>query len=252
LTRSLKIGARAHYYFSKDRKAEIAKQFGLTPVTASNIRERFLAFCEEMDMSASYKPVLLLCLLETVSEDGAVSIARLTLAFRAFYLDRVARGLPPEKPRARMAWVKDLTEGEIQRLILDMPFKKFARRGFLDYGRDVSRLRFAPALLGAVDRGGPSTARRRRARGRRALLRVRAAGQAIDSRPRQRPPAGCRSASPRHPTATKLEAIGQETWKGGRVCGPWTDGGTTTAEPGCLIGRSEALPKVSAGWPDSL
>lgn len=43
---AIEIGARAYYYFSKDRKAEIAKQFGLTPVTASNVRDRFLAFCE--------------------------------------------------------------------------------------------------------------------------------------------------------------------------------------------------------------
>jgi hypothetical protein len=61
---SFQIGTRTYHYFRKDRQAEIAKQFGLKPVTAANIRERFLAFCEEMDMSASYKPVLLLCLLE--------------------------------------------------------------------------------------------------------------------------------------------------------------------------------------------
>jgi hypothetical protein len=143
---TLEIGTRRYFYFRKERKAEIAQQFGLTPVTPANIRERFIAFCEEMDMSASYKPVLLRCLLDTVDADGSVPIASLTLAFRDFYLDRVARGLPAEKPKARMARVADLTEAEIQRLILDMPFRKFAQRGFLDYGRDVSRVRFAPAL----------------------------------------------------------------------------------------------------------
>jgi len=98
-------------------------------------------------MSASYKPVLLRCLLDTVDEHGAVPIATLTLCcFRDFYLDRVTRGLPAEKPRARMARVTELTEAEIQRLILEMPFRKFAQRGFLDYGRDVSRVRFASAL----------------------------------------------------------------------------------------------------------
>jgi hypothetical protein len=65
---------------------------------------------------------------------------------RDFYLDRVAHGLPAEKPRTRMARVAELTEAEIQRLILEMPFRKFAQRGFLNYWRDVSRVRFAPAL----------------------------------------------------------------------------------------------------------
>ena len=64
----LEIGARRYFYFRKERRSEIAERFGLEPVTAANIRERFLAFCEEMDMSASYKPVLLLCLLDTADE----------------------------------------------------------------------------------------------------------------------------------------------------------------------------------------
>jgi len=90
-----------------------------------------------------------------VDTDGAVPITSLTLAFRDFYLDRLAHGLPAEKPRARMARVAELTEPEIQRLILEMPFRKFAQRGFLDYGRDVSRVRFVPVLwkrLSAEDR----------------------------------------------------------------------------------------------------
>lgn len=142
----LEIGRRRYFYFRKERKGEIAERFGLEPVTAANIRERFLAFCEEMDMSASYKPVLLLCLLDTVDEEGSVPVANLTLAFRDFYLDRLARGLSAERPKARMARVRELTDAEIQRLILEMPFRKFAQRGFLDYGRDVSRVRFAPNL----------------------------------------------------------------------------------------------------------
>lgn len=31
-----------------------------------------------------------------------------------------------------------------------MPFRKFAQRGFLRYERDVSRLRFAPALWSRI------------------------------------------------------------------------------------------------------
>lgn len=37
---TLEIGTRRHFYFRKDRKAEIAKRFGLEPVTAANVRER--------------------------------------------------------------------------------------------------------------------------------------------------------------------------------------------------------------------
>jgi len=142
----LSIGSRRYFYFDKARTRAIAAQFGLVPVTAANIRTRFLAFCDEMDMAASYKPVLLLCLLDTVDADGSVPVSRLTLAFRDFYLARKAAGLPAEKGRARMARVEALTETDIQRLILEMPFRKFAQRGFLRYDRDASRVRVAPAL----------------------------------------------------------------------------------------------------------
>jgi len=142
----LTIGSRRYLYFRKDRKREIAERYNLQPVTAANVRQRFLVFCEEMDMAASYKPVLLRCLLDTIDDDGSVPINRLTLAFRDFYLARKAAGLPVEKPKARMARVHELTETDIRQLILTMPFKKFAQRGFLSYDRDASRLRFAPAL----------------------------------------------------------------------------------------------------------
>jgi diadenosine tetraphosphate (Ap4A) HIT family hydrolase len=60
--------------------------------------------------------------------------------------DRHRRRHIARPPQARMSRVADLSDAEIQRLILDMPFRKFAQRGFVDYGRDVSRVRFAPAL----------------------------------------------------------------------------------------------------------
>jgi len=147
----LALGRRRYFYFAKERKQAIADQFGLKPVTAANIRERFFAFCEDMDMSASYKPVLLLALLDTVDDDGKASFSELTLAFRDFYLERFNCGLPAEKGKLRMRRVKELTESEIQRLILEMPFKKYAQRGFVDYARDLAQVRIVPTLWKRLD-----------------------------------------------------------------------------------------------------
>lgn len=74
------------------------------------------------------------------------------IAFREFYLDRLAKGLPVENPKARMARVVELSQAEIQRLILEIPFRKSAQRRFVDYGRDVARVRFAPALWSRMSR----------------------------------------------------------------------------------------------------
>lgn len=152
---TLEIGNRTHYYFCKDRDEAIREQFQIEAVTAQNIRDLFFAFCDEMDMTASYKPVLLLCLLNTVNEQGKVSIATLTQASRDFYERRKAAGLMVEKANMRLARVAELNSTDIQQLILQMPFRKFSQRGYLDYGRDVSQVRFEPKLwrrLSAEDR----------------------------------------------------------------------------------------------------
>lgn len=97
-------------------------------------------------MAAPYKPVPLPCLLDNVDENGAVRVADLWLAFRDFYLAPKAAGKLVEKPSARMARVEEFSEGEIQQPMLQMPFRKFAQRGFMDNGRDLARVRFAGAL----------------------------------------------------------------------------------------------------------
>lgn len=143
---TLQIGGRSYHYFSKNRDKEICDKFGIEPPTPQNIRERFFAFCEGMDMSASYKPVLLLCLLDTLNEKGTVSIATLVNTFRSFYERRKANGLVVEKSNIRMTRVNELADADIQQIILQMPFRKFAQRGYLKYGRDLSQIRFEPKL----------------------------------------------------------------------------------------------------------
>jgi superfamily II DNA or RNA helicase len=149
----LDMGSRSYHYFSKDRVKAIAQQFDIKPVTKENIRELFLNFCETMDMSASYKPVLLLCLLDCVDETGKAPIESLTAAFRDYYLQRKAAGLPAEKGNKRMARVEDLSDAEIQQLMLQMPFRKFAQRKYLHYARDVSQVRFDKRLWKALGEG---------------------------------------------------------------------------------------------------
>lgn len=143
---TLEIGTRRYFYFNKERQTEIREQFGLVELTAKNIRERFMVFCDEMDMAASYKPVLLDCLLECANDAGVAHVSEVTRAFRDFYLNRQTEGKVVEKPSARMARVDQLSDADIQQLMLQMPFRKFAQRGFLDYGRDVSRISFDKRL----------------------------------------------------------------------------------------------------------
>lgn len=144
---SLELGDRVHYYFSDERTAEVCEKLGIEPVDADNIKEKFVAYVSKMDMSASYKPVLMLCLLDTIDERGRVKTAALMERFRDFYLARANEGKTVEKPAISLSRVTDLELAEIQAIVLKMPFEKFERRRYLEYDkRDLAYVRFARPL----------------------------------------------------------------------------------------------------------
>ena len=82
-----------------------------------------------MDMSASYKPVMLLAILDCADAHGRARLADVVGKFRRFYEARREAGLSVEKANARMAKLDSLEEPEVQRVLLDMPFEKFERAG---------------------------------------------------------------------------------------------------------------------------
>jgi hypothetical protein len=99
-----------------------------------------------MDMSASYKPVLLLAILDAADERGKAKLADAVASFRRFYETRREQGLPVESPRNRMARVESLDASDVRAVMLGMPFEKFERRKYLKYDRDLAYVRFHPDL----------------------------------------------------------------------------------------------------------
>jgi superfamily II DNA or RNA helicase len=153
---TLKLGERVHYYFSDERTVEVCEKLGIEPVNADNVKEKFIAYVTKMDMSASYKPVLMLSLLDTIDDRGRVKTATLVERFRDFYLQRAHEGKTIERATVSMTRVTDLDLPEIQTIVLKMPFEKFERRRYLEYDkRDLAYVRFSRSLwqkLSIVDR----------------------------------------------------------------------------------------------------
>ena len=150
----LPLGERTYFYFHQERVEEVRQAIGAAKVEDHTIRDLFLRFIEEMDMAMSYKPVMLLALLDAAGDDGKARLADVVQGFRRFYQERRAAGLVVEKPGARRQSVDELDEVSAQRLMLGMPFEKFERRRFLRYDRDLAYVRFDPRLwrqLGADD-----------------------------------------------------------------------------------------------------
>ena len=143
---TLTLGDRVYHYFRRDNIEKIREQLGLPKVEQHNIKDLFLRFVAEMDMSASYKPAMLLAILDCLDSHGRAKIADVVAGFRRFYEQRHANGLVVERQTARMANVEKLDDAQIQRVMLDMPFEKFERRRYLQYARDLAFIRFDPDL----------------------------------------------------------------------------------------------------------
>jgi hypothetical protein len=141
------LGERRYHYFMRERIDQIRQTFGLKKVEKHNIKELFLGFAgDDMDMSASYKPVMLLAMLDSVDENGQANLSDVVIRFRQFYEKRRLDGLVIEKPGMKLARVEDLDDVTIQRTMLEMPFEKFERRKYFQYARDLAYVKFVPHL----------------------------------------------------------------------------------------------------------
>jgi superfamily II DNA or RNA helicase len=142
----IQLGERSYTYFHRDRIEEIRVAIGAPKLDDRSVRDRFLEFLEASDMTMSYKPVLLLALLDEVDKNGRAKISDVAGRFQRFYQDRRAAGLIVERPAARATPVDRLDASAVRRLMLDKPFEKFERRRFVRYDTDLAYIRFAPDL----------------------------------------------------------------------------------------------------------
>ncbi len=144
---SLALGDRTYHYFVRDRIEEVRQALGLPRVEQHNIKDLFLEYADDtMDMSASYKPVMILALLDSVDSHGCARLDDVVTRFRQFYEARKEAQLPVERATARMAKLDRLDDSEVRRVMLEMPFEKFERRKYLRYERDLAFVRFEPSL----------------------------------------------------------------------------------------------------------
>ncbi len=143
---SLAMGDHLIHYIHRDRAEEVRETLGLPKLEDSTVRERFMQFVDEMDMFHSYKPVMLLALLDAADDDGKAKTADVARRFHEFYRARMAEDKVVERPGSRMCRPDRLDDADVRRLMLDMPFKKFGQRKFLTHGRDRADIRFEPAL----------------------------------------------------------------------------------------------------------
>jgi superfamily II DNA or RNA helicase len=143
----LALGDRTYFYFRRERTEEIRTQLDLPRVDDESIRSLFLDFVERMDMSASYKPVMIQAIIDLLDRQGRARLEEVVGKFLDFYLRRQQAGLLVERANARMADPDRITLDIARDVMLSMPFRKFEQRKFLLHDRqNLAFIRFAPSL----------------------------------------------------------------------------------------------------------
>lgn len=115
---------RTFKYFKEESLQKYADQYGWTLIDDTNREDLFLDMIRQMDMSYSYKPVLVKAILLYADDKGRVKLEDIVSYFKFFYEDRRASGLFVEKKNSIFA-KGGYSDKEAERNILSNPFKRF-------------------------------------------------------------------------------------------------------------------------------
>ena len=142
---------RMFHYFREESVRNIAKQYGWDLITPQNMADKFMKFIETMDMSFSYKPVLLKAIYEYMDSNGRVALPEVVDYFIDFYEDRKAHGMIAEKPNS-IYQKGGYTKKDVEKNILSNPFKRFEDMRFLMRCKDVETVEVNPIIFRKLTR----------------------------------------------------------------------------------------------------
>ena len=138
------------YYFNRERVKEYCQRFGWTEITPANKKQLFLDFCNEMQMSYSYKPVFIMSFLSCMNEKGEAVLSEVAEAFAWYYEDRKKQGLPAEKKNCIFT-KGSYTAKDVERLILSMPFKRFEGMGYMRHSKYLGIIQIDKSIMKTLD-----------------------------------------------------------------------------------------------------
>ena len=142
---------RMFHYFREESIRNIAKQYGWDLITPQNMADKFMKFIETMDMSYSYKPVLLKAIYEYMDTSGRVALPDVVGYFIDFYENSKAHGMIAEKSTS-IYQKGGYTRKDVEKNILSNPFKHFEDMRFLMRCKDVETIEVNPIIFRKLTR----------------------------------------------------------------------------------------------------
>lgn len=128
--------SRTFKYFTEEKVKAYAEEYGWELITPANMKNKFMDMVEIMDMSYSYKPVLLKAIFEHTDGKGKIKIEDIVDYFIDFYEDRRSKGLAIEKKNS-IYYRGDYTRKSVERNILSNPFKRFEDMNFMKRSKNI-------------------------------------------------------------------------------------------------------------------
>lgn len=132
-------------YFHEATLIAAAEQYGWMIINDDNRKALFMDMVRQMDMSYSYKPVLLKAIFTHADNNGRVPIDKIVTYFKSFYEDRRTRKLKAEKANSIFAR-GGYSDAEARRNILANPFKRFEDMQMLRHTKTLGIIEVEPTV----------------------------------------------------------------------------------------------------------
>lgn len=117
---------------------------------SSILYESFMQEISHMRVNYSYKPVLIMALLNGASSNGEMAISDIVDYFMTYYQERAAAGLIKEKDDS--SFVKYPNDrNQAGKTIVRYPITVFVNKGFMTYDRDSAVVKIANPIWSRID-----------------------------------------------------------------------------------------------------
>ena len=151
---SFPFGNKTIHLFSPEDVVATRERLRIPVHDDSTIRDDFFAFLEERDYSLSYKMPFLLSLLDHMDpRTGSAAIEAVLDGYAGFYLRRIERGLPVDRPSCPYTAEFLANRKAVRESMLRNPFEKFERKRFMYHSRDLGEIALNHALLARMGDG---------------------------------------------------------------------------------------------------
>ena len=127
---------RTFKYFKEESLEKYAQQYGWTLIDDSNRKDMFMDMIRQMDMSYSYKPILIKAILTHADTKGRTKLEDIVEYFRNHFNTRRSAGLIVEKAKS-IYLNESITDKQILHNILIYPYKRFEDIGVLSHTKNL-------------------------------------------------------------------------------------------------------------------